>query len=177
MAALPKPPLQKSATEVSLYAAASPQSLHLRDGELIVFRRSHSHLYQCRYKLADGTWHRQSTRKASIEQAIAAACNIYDEARFRQRLGLAHRAQTFANIAAITLAELRQQMDLGHGKSVYNTHITCIERYFLPYIGERQLELLTHTDIVEFELWRNRQMNRTPKSSTLMNFSSTWNTS
>jgi integrase len=132
-------------------------------------------LYQCRYKLADGTWHRQSTRKASIEQAIAAACNIYDEARFRQRLGLAHRAQTFAHIAAITLAELRQQMDLGHGKSVYNTYITCIERYFLPYFGERQLELLTHTDIVEFELWRNRQMNRTPKASTLMNFASTWN--
>ena len=51
-----------------------------------------------RFKLADGKWHRFSTRRASLENAIAAACDMYDEARYRQRLGLAHRTHTFANI-------------------------------------------------------------------------------
>lgn len=54
--------------------------------------RSRSMLYQCRYKLADDTWHRQTTGKASIEHAAAAAaaaCDLYDEARYRQRLGVA----------------------------------------------------------------------------------------
>lgn len=96
---------------------ASPSVLLLRDGELVLYRRTRSLLYQCRFKLADGKWHRFSTRKASLENAIAAACDMYDEARYRQRLGLAHRTHTFAQIAAITLAEMRQQIDLSTGKT------------------------------------------------------------
>lgn len=64
-----------------------PNVLLLRDGELVLYRRSRSLLYQCRFKLADGKWHRFSTRKASLENAIAAACDMYDEARYREKLG------------------------------------------------------------------------------------------
>lgn len=78
---------------------ASPSVVLLRDGELVLYRRTRSLLYQCRFKLADGKWHRFSTRKASLENAIAAACDMYDEARYRQRLVLAHRTHTFAQIA------------------------------------------------------------------------------
>ena len=53
--------------------------------------------------------------------------------------------------------------------------MSCIERYFLPYFGDRQFEQLTHQDIVEFELWRDRQMAKKPRASTLMNFASAWN--
>lgn len=85
---------------------ASPSVVLLRVGELVLYRRTRSLLYQCRFKLADGRWqmadgkwHRFSTRKASLENAIAAACDMYDESRYRQRLGLAHRTHTFAQIA------------------------------------------------------------------------------
>ncbi len=154
--------------------AASPSVLLLRDGELVLYRRTRSLLYQCRFKLADGKWHRFSTRKASLENAIAAACDMYDEARYRQRLGLAHRTHTFAQIAAITLAEMRQQIDLSTGKTAVHSYATCIEKYFLPYFGSKVLEELTHTDVREFELWRDRQMTRKPKTSTLNNFTSAW---
>ena len=36
------------------------QLIHLRDGELVLYRRERSQRFQCRYKLTDGTWHRQS---------------------------------------------------------------------------------------------------------------------
>jgi integrase len=154
---------------------AQPAALLLRDGEVVLFRRKHSVVFQCRYKLADGTWHRRSTGKAAIEHAVAAACNIYDEARFRQRLGLAHRAQNFAQIAALALADLRRRADASNGRTAAHDYITCIERYFVPYFGERMLEELTHTDIREFEVWRDRQMRRKPATSTLNNFTSAWN--
>ena len=154
---------------------ANPPLLQLRDGELVLYRRSRSLLYQCRYKLADGTWHRVSTRKASLEQAIAAACDMYDEARYRQRLGLAHRAHSFAQIAALTLADLRRQIDARKTKSSLNDYASIIERYFIPYFGDRMLEQLTHADVHEFEVWRDRQMARRPKTSTLNNFTSAWN--
>jgi integrase len=73
------------------------------------------------------------------------------------------------------LAELRQQVDAISGKTSYHDYISCIEKYFLPYFAERKLEELTHTDMREFELWRDRQMRRKPKASTLNNFTSAWN--
>jgi len=152
-----------------------PQTIHLRDGELVLYRRSRSLLYQCRYKLADGTWHRQSTGKASLELAIAAACDLYDESRYRQKLGLAHRAHSFAQIAGICLEELRHLIDLKKTKSSLNDYASIIERYFVPYFGERRLEELSYTDIREFEMWRDRRLARAPKTSTLNNFASAWN--
>ena len=46
-------------------------------------------------------------------------------------------------------------MDLGHGKSVYGSYLSCIERYFILFLADQCLESLTHIDITEFELWRN----------------------
>jgi integrase len=160
---------------LALLATANTQHIHLRDGEVVLYRRSRSLLYQCRYKLADGTWYRQSTRKASIEHAVAVACDLYDEARYRQRLGLAHQTHTFAQIAAVALAELRVKIDASTGRTAYSDYVGCIEKYFVPYFKDKRLEELSHTDIVEFELWRDRQMRRKPKASTLMNFASAWN--
>jgi len=160
---------------LALLPTANAQVIHLRDGEVVLYRRSRSLLYQCRYKLADGTWYRQSTRKASVEHAVAVACDLYDEARYRQRLGLAHQTHTFAQIAAVALVELRVKIDASTGRTAYSDYVGCIEKYFLPYFKDKRLEELTHTNIVEFELWRDRQMRRKPKASTLMNFASAWN--
>ncbi|MDI9234370.1 hypothetical protein QLQ16_11040, partial [Limnohabitans sp. HM2-2] len=156
-------------------STTQPQTVYLRDGDLVLYRRSRSLLYQCRYRLADGTWHRQTTGKASLEHAIAAACDLYDESRFRQKLGLAHQAHSFAQIAAICLDELRHQIDLKKTKSSLNDYASIIERYFVPYFGERRLEELSYTDIREFEMWRDRRLARAPKTSTLNNFASAWN--
>jgi integrase len=69
---------------------------------------------------------------------------------------------------------MRQELDVGIGKSVYGSYITCIEKYFLPYFQDKRLEEITYTDVHEFEIWRNRQMNKVPRASTLANFSSAW---
>jgi integrase len=153
---------------------ATPTTLYLRDGELAVYRRPRSRLYQCRFKLPDGKWLRQSTGKASVEHAIAAACDIYDEARYRLKLGLAHRTHSIAHIAALCVEDLRKQIDAKGKRSALNDYLSVIERYFVPYFGERQLEELTHTDVREFEQWRDRQLSRRPRTSTLNNFTSAW---
>jgi len=52
---------------------------------------------------------------------------------------------------------------------------TSIEKYVLPYFGSKVLEEVTHTCVREFELWRDRQMTRKTKTSTLNNFTTAWN--
>ncbi|MGA1272520.1 MAG: hypothetical protein ACO3V7_13295, partial [Burkholderiaceae bacterium] len=91
-------------------------SLRLRDGAVIVYRRSRSARYQCRFRLPSGRWLRVSTGCLSLEDAIAQACLRYDQVRFRQHLGLAHRAQSVAHLGAGLLAELAQQIEAHPGK-------------------------------------------------------------
>ena len=160
-------------SELQKLSYLPPSLIPLRDGEVIIFRRPDSPYWHCRFK-RQNKWERFSTKQASIENAVQVACEAYDEARFRQRLGLARKAPNFTEIAHATLYELRRDLDAGIGKSVYASYITCIERYFIPYFQEKRLEDLTYTDITEFEIWRNRQMKLIPKASTLMNFASAW---
>ncbi len=152
-----------------------PTSVQLRDGDVVVFRRVDSPLWQFRYRIKNGAWHRQSTKRAALELAVAVACEAYDLARFRQRLGLAHNTRSFAQIAAVALKELRRQIDAAKGKTAADSYVSCIERYFLPYFHDRQFESITYQDIQDFELWRDRQMAKKPRASTLMNFASAWN--
>jgi integrase len=154
---------------------AEPTLIHLRDGELVLYRRAGSHFWHCSFKLQNKKRVRTTTKKMSIEQAIPQACLIYDEARFRHRLGLAHKSKSCTEIAQETVMLMKKQLDQGMGKVVYKSYITCIEKYFMPYFKDHYFEQLTHKDIVDFELWRNRQMQKTPKSSTLRNFASAWN--
>ena len=170
---VPSPPKNHHYLDRLQYA--QPSSVQLRDGDVVVFRRADSPLWQFRYRIRNGDWHRQSTKKASLELAVEVACEAYDLARFRLKLGLAHNARSFAQIAAVALEELRRQIDAAQGKTAADSYVSCIERYFLPYFGDRQFEQLTHQDIVDFELWRDRQMAKRPRASTLMNFASAWN--
>ena len=75
---------------------AQPSSVQLRDGDVVVFRRPDSPLWQFHYCIKNNDWHRQSTMKATLEQAVEVDCEAYDLARFRLRLGAAANALSFA---------------------------------------------------------------------------------
>ena len=52
-------------TSLTRLQYAQPSSVQLRDGDVVVFRRADSPLWQFRYRIRNGDWHRQSTKKAS----------------------------------------------------------------------------------------------------------------
>jgi integrase len=145
---------------------------YLRDGEVILYKRKRSRVWQCKYKLFTGTWRRVSTRKTNQDYAEQVACNLYDEARYRERMGLAPVQKSFAEIARITVEELKRDLAAGTGKKIYVDYCRAIESYLIPFFGERHLQNIKHENIAEFEIWRNRKMGKLPKSSTLMNFAS-----
>ena len=77
-----------------------------------MFRRADSPLWQFRYRIRNGAWHRQSTKRVSLRLAVAVACEAYGLARFRLRLGLAHTARSFALTAAVALDELKRHIEM-----------------------------------------------------------------
>ncbi len=148
---------------------------YLRDGELVVYRRERSRVWQCKFKLYTNAWYRVSTFKTDLEYAKQRAGELYDEARYREKLGLAITQRKFSEIARETVKELNADLASGAGKKIYVDYIGIINKQFIPFFGERYLQNLKHTDIAEFERWRNDRMGKTPKSSTLMNYASAFN--
>ncbi|MFC7461545.1 tyrosine-type recombinase/integrase [Hydrogenophaga defluvii] len=157
---------------ISELATATSRLHHLRDGEVVLYRVPSSRNWQARYKTQTGHWLRFSTRKRRLDDASRIACERYDEARFRERMGLAPAVKRFEEIARVCVADMTKEMAAGHGKRVFTAYIGVIERYLVPYFGQRYLSNISHKDVTEFEIWRNQQMKRPPKASTLLTFSS-----
>jgi hypothetical protein len=124
-------------TTASKLPTAQARIHTLRDGELVLYKRSHSRVWQCRYKLYDNQWHRQTTGRTVLSDAVRVAGELYDEARFRERMGLAPTRKTFSQIAVLTVEEMRRDLAAGTGKKIYEDYCQVIERYFVPFFGER----------------------------------------
>lgn len=155
--------------------ASTPPLLHLRDGEVVLYRVARSSYWQARIRLLTPKWIRFSTRQRNQIDAARVACERYDEARYRERLGLAPTLKRFEDIARACIEDLQREMAAGAGKRVYSAYIGVIERYFVPFFGQMYLTSITAKDMLAFEAWRNQQMGRTPRASTLLTFSSALN--
>jgi hypothetical protein len=146
---------------------------HRCDADIcLALYRSDSRIWQYKFKRESGSWYRASTRKSVLEHAKRVAMDLHDEARYRERLGLAPAHKSFKDIAMATVEEMQRDLAAGTGKKIYVDYCSVIERYFIPYFGDKYLQNLKHKDIADFEAWRNHRMARTPKSSTLMTFAS-----
>ena len=81
----PPPPPRASFKTSAALPDAAPQTHTLRDGELVLYKRKRSRVWQYRYKLFTGQWVRVSTGKTVLEHAVRVAADRYDEARYRER--------------------------------------------------------------------------------------------
>ena len=152
--------------------SADSKLIHLRDGEVVLFRIPRSKYWQARFKLYTHKWMRFSTRLRNTDDAIKFACDAYDEARYRERLGFAPLVKRFDEMARLCIEDMRRDLRVGSGKKIYTAYIAVIETYFIPFFGQHYLTSITSKHIAEFEAWRDSQMRKPPKSSTLLTFAS-----
>ena len=144
-----QPNLSGSAESLKHRFTSTSPLIKLRDGEIVLFVRKGSNAWHCRYKLKEIGWVRRSTRTRSIEVAQQQACDWYDEARYRVRVGLAPEIKRFAEIAAATLTDLRNEIAAGRGKRVYVDYCSVIERYFVPYFKLKYITLICVRALLE----------------------------
>ena len=151
------------------------KSVYLRDGAVVLHKRADSTIWQVRFKLYDRRWHVMSTKQHDLDYAKQAACEMYDEARFRERYGLAPTRRKFHAIAEVTVKDLSAEIKAGIKPSTNTDYIRVINKYFVPFFGERYLENINERHISEYEVWRNTLMKRAPLVSTLATHASAWN--
>lgn len=144
------------------------------DGDVRLYRRANSRAWQAAFKL-DGRWVRVSTNCKQLSAARECARELFVEYRVRQKNGLPVISKRFADVAKVAVAEMQQQLAAGTGKSVYRDYITVLERYLIPYFGDRFVTSIAYEDLRQFALWREQKLGREPRASTLNTHNSALN--
>jgi integrase len=157
------------------YNEINENLIHLRDGEVVLYRRENSGKWQARFKLADSKWHRISTKEKNLTYAINVATEAYDRARFLADEDIVLTSKKFGVVAAAVAKSLQDELDGGGGKSVYYTYITVIKKYLIPFFKNYNVNSITYDALVEFDKWRAKEMGKKPRASTITNHNTTLN--
>jgi hypothetical protein len=154
-------PTPSTLPALELVAGAIPEARrihHLRDGAVVLYRRSRSQVWQVRYKLEDRRWHLSTTAYRELAYALKAAGTIYDRARFKEELGLPQRTAGFGAVAALCLKQLDAEIEQGLRPMTNKDYQRAIRKYLIPHFGKYNLTSIDNNLVREFELWRNQQI-------------------
>jgi integrase len=151
----------------SLIERSSQENTHWVSPDITIYRRHRSAVWQCRFKLRDGRWHRLSTGCEDMGQARAAAIKLAEQWSIREELGLPIKRPSFAVVANAVIDDLRLAASNSQGKVVYRDYITVIERYLIPFFGQKTFEAITPELLRDFDGWRTTRSRKVPKASTL----------
>jgi len=148
---------------------------HIRDGDVVLYLRPTSRVWQVRYKLNDHKWHCLSTKQRQLDHAKKTAAELYDRARFRQDEGIPQKSKRFDVLARSCIAALELEISQGIRRETNRDYIRAINNYLIPFFGRMFMININAAKVREYEQWRNQKMGKVPISSTLANHSSAFN--
>lgn len=177
--ALPAPlPVLTSLPTLKLVAGDAPAEQrihHLRDGAVVLYRRSRSSIWQVRYRLENRHWQRCTTGHRELHYARQIATTMYDRARFREELGIPQTTRRFGAAAAQCLLQLEAEIEQGLRPMTNRDYQRVIRKYLVPFFGKYNLTSIDTKLVREFEIWRNQQIGHMPIASTLATHCAAYN--
>jgi hypothetical protein len=154
---------------------ATGRLVHIRDGEVTLYRRTKSARWQMTFRLYNKKWLRITTGYSDLEYAKKKAGEIYDRARFMEEMGFPISPKKFKVVAEQLITELQQDLDSGVGKKIYVDYLSVLKAYLIPFFGKFDLAKIDHKIVSDYDTWRNERMGRRAKSSTLSTHSVAYN--
>ena len=148
--------------------SAKKETTHIiSQGELIVYRRERSSIWQCRFKVG-GIWQRASTKQRKLADAIAEAKELRITAEIRKRNNLPVVTRKFRHVAKLAMDRLQTLLDSGQGKVSYKDYIRITNEYLIPILGNRLINSIDHAALEYLEQRRTELMGHAPSKSTLL---------
>ena len=138
----------------------------LLDGKIVLSQRERSSAWQARFKIGD-KWIRLTTKETNKKEAAKIAEELYLEAKFKQKNKIPVVTRRFSDIAQLAIASMKEALEGGQGKQVYNDYITAINRYLIPFFGNHHIHRIDYPLLKQFEHWRKVKMGRQPKASSI----------
>ena len=133
-------------------------SITLVPSKLTLYRRTRSGKWQCRYKLKNGDWYRESTKESDLNEAKDIAFRLYYSAEERVRNNLPQNTRNFKHVAGLAKIRMEEELEAGTGKVVYKDYIRVINKYLVPFFGKRQVSSIRVIDLQEYADFRDRMI-------------------
>ena len=130
-------------------------------------KRERSAKWQARVKLADGQWHRFSTKTEDPDKATEMAMKFYYASEDRLKNKLPQSTRKFKRVAEFARDRMQAELDAGGGHVVFKDYITAIERYLIPFFGKYDVANIDTKALIEFGKWRTEQLGRKAHHSTI----------
>ena len=145
------------------YSVHMPEKLDtthvLMDNELVLYRREHSTIWQCRFKV-DGIWQRATTKQHDIKKAKDAAKKLMILAEVRKESNLPFITRKFRHVAKLAVQRMDDDTTAGKGMVSYKDYIRVINEYLIPFFGNYSITSVNYTVLDEFNTWRTAKMGR-----------------
>jgi integrase len=135
--------------------------------ELVLYLRPHSRIWQCRYKI-DHKWQRATTKEHKFDLACIKAKEMLIEAEIRKRNNLPTVTRKFRDIAKLAVERMLHERKAGIGKVIYIDYMRVVERYLIPFFGNRVITNIDYAALDEFDDWRITEMGKAPTQSTVL---------
>jgi integrase len=149
------------------------KSVSLLDGQLTLFKRSNSDIWQARFKLVNGQWHSASTFSDQLAEASTRAISIYETVKVKIANDLSVVKKSFKSIALEEIEAIKKLQNLSN--QTRNDYIYILTNYLIPFFGKYQIENIGDELIGDFASWRVSQMGRVPAKDTQRYHSTTYN--
>ena len=171
---IPAKPIVNWEFVTKLNSKENTNIIYLRDGEVVLYKHARSNVWQVRFKLFDRQWHRHSTKHYNLQFARQVACEMYDEARFKERIGVPVVSRRFDAVANRCLQDIDREIQAGIKAHTNKDYKRVINKYLIPFFGSYMVDNISEQVVSEYEQWRNNEMGITPKASTLMTHASAY---
>ena len=125
----------------------SDYTVHILEGKATLFRRTESDVWHVRYK-AHGKWERMTTKCANLKQAKQAGTDIVMNAMFRVQNNLPIVSKRFTAVARLAIARMQDLETAKKGKATFKTYIQALQKYFIPLIGNHNIDKIDNEMII-----------------------------
>lgn len=149
--------------------------IKFRNGDVVLYKRNDSDRWQARFKTPDNKWQRISTKSNRLDDAERIACDAYDDARYRHKLGLIAVTRRFRDVAKLAIARMEEAIKVGRGKATFTDYIQVINKYLIPFFGSTNVDKIDIDKMERFDQWRKQLMKREPAASTMLNHNAALN--
>jgi integrase len=137
---------------------AMPESINLLDKKLWLYQRKGSPVWQIRYCIKKGEWHRTSTSEEDLEKAKQSAFKIYYGAEERLAQGRPAVSRNFRIVAKAAIARMENETKSGEGIASFKDYIRVINKLLIPYFKSKNISEITSADLKDWGNWRDEQI-------------------
>jgi len=131
----------------------SDNTVKILDGKINLVKRNRSSKWYAHY-IIGSEQRRLSTGESDLQKAKVKATDMYHRAKFRDEEGLPPVSKKFAAVAKLVKTKMQDAIDAGHGRRIYETYITAIDKYLVPYYGNHNIDRIDMKLIKGFEAFR-----------------------